>query len=187
MGRWPGMPAHFLLPGGPSLHVGINLLSVNDLSLFSIAKRPVPVEIILALALSARYHLCGPLQHPVEHVHVAGLAFCASRRLWPDASPWAQAGMDKPEWLWCQAHERFLREELGRLPMTPCTPQPLFQWLQTGRDLGWDDTIPKGATLYLGLSLIRRTTASHPERDLLFQLGKPVETVRKDVVLFHGI
>lgn len=182
IGQWPGMPSHFLLPKNPKTLLGINQLALPCRHPLSTAKRPLKVEIVLALMLAARYRMCGPLQDILEHIHVAGLALCACRRLWPDESPWRQAGMDRLDWLWCQANERFLWEELGRFSAQPCRYKEFLQWLRTELEFGCDDSIPKGGTLYLGLRLGREMESRHPERDLTGRLCKNFEEVRRDMI-----
>jgi hypothetical protein len=182
IGNWPGMPSHFLLPTDPNPRVGINLLALRRLPALSTAGRPLKVEIVLALMLTARYDMCGPLEDLLEHLHVAGLALCACRRFWPGESPWRQAGMHKLDWLWCQSHEHLLWEELEQRSRLPCRGKEFLQWLRTGDECEYDDSIPTGRRLYLGLRLTQETESIHPERDLTGRLGKSPEAVRRDMV-----
>jgi hypothetical protein len=86
------------------------------------------------------------------------------------------------DWLWCQAHERFLWEELWRRSGEPCRDHECFQWLRTGDECSCDDGIPKGGTLYLGLRLAQEMEWRQPERDLTGRLRMNLEAVRSNMV-----
>jgi len=153
VGHWPAMPPHFLLNTEQRLVVGVNALPHEQSHVFSTGRRPLEVEIVMAMMSAHRCLGQGPLRDRVERIFVAGLALCSCSRLWPRQAAWERLGMRKLDWAWCHEHEAFLWEELRRFLLHPSPRQPAFRWLLPDHPASPDSPIPKGASLFLGESL----------------------------------
>jgi len=154
LGHWPSMPPHFLLDTDQRLVVGVNLLPHLQGRALSTGQRPLRVEIVMATTLAHRCIRQGPLRDRLERIFVGGLALSLSRGLWPHQAPWERLGMRKLDWAWCREHEDFLWEELRRFLLHPSPKQPVFRWLLPDPPESPDSPIPKGASLFLGESLL---------------------------------
>jgi len=160
LGTWDSMPAHFLLPHGETILIGINLLCPLRPPFRSTAMRPYPVEIVLGLFLGARVDRLGPLNDRLERIYVLGLALCACRRIWPDQPFHQLGGMSPLEERWCREHDPYLWSRVRAFLLHPEPGAGSFRWLLSCSEPARHGSIPRGAALYLGYGLFTEGTAA---------------------------
>ena len=158
VGHWSSMPPHFLLNTDQRLVIGVNVLPHRKGRALSTGRRPLRVEIVMAMMLAHRCLRQGLLRDRLERIFVGGLALSFCGRAWHRYTPWERLGMRNLDWAWCCEHEAFLWEELRRFLLHPSPKQPVFRWLQPDPPESSDSPIPKGASLFLGQSLFENPT-----------------------------
>jgi hypothetical protein len=170
------MPPHFLLSQDEGITVGVNLLERHRNPVLSVTRRPLKVEILMAMMTAHRCSVRGALKDRLERIYVAGLALWTSGTIWPDPSPWHQLGMEKLDWSWCQEHEAFLWDELKWFLLHPSRNNPHFQWLLPDQQPSSGCPIPKGGSLFLGKRLFEESyndgNLRQPVSDILCR-GRP--------------
>jgi hypothetical protein len=156
LGRWPGMPSHFFLSVSGRMATGVHVRPGPRDPTVSTGRRPLNVEIVMALVTARRGLTHGPLRDRLERIFVSGLALSVCAGLFPDQAPWETLGMQRLDWTWCREHEAFLWEEMRRFLLHPDPRCPQFRWLLPGATPSQDAPIPAGAALFLGQGLFRQ-------------------------------
>ena len=117
------MPAHFIIPQGKDLLVGVHL-SPGVIPLRSTDSRPLEAELILAYVEAVRFQLRGPVRGYLEDIFVAGIGLLLCQDLCPGQPQWEQLGMSHLDWQWCQKNEWLLWEALRQVQdQKPCTAE----------------------------------------------------------------
>lgn len=153
IGHWPAMPPHFLLHTGQGIVAGVNTDPRHAEPALSTGRRPLNVEIAMAMMSAHRCLRMGALRDRLERAYVGGAALHACAEIWPRQPPWDRLGMTKMDWDWCREHEPFLWEELRRFLLHPAPGQLPFRWLLPDAPAASGSPIPRGACLFLGKSL----------------------------------
>jgi len=179
LGRWPSMPAHFLLPQEKRIHAGINLWEKGQPSAQTTGRRPLDVEIVLALSTAARYSLRGPFRDRLERIYIAGLALWLVQRLFPQRPFRVLAGMPELHVRWCRENEGYLWEQVKLFLHHPSRNRASHRWLIPDQDPPSTCPIPRGASFAIGQMIFLPT---RQEANLKQQVRKLVEQDRKGIL-----
>ncbi|MEW6440117.1 MAG: hypothetical protein AB1640_04205 [bacterium] len=151
LGRWAGLPGHFVLADGRATDIGVNLAGPHAPDC-TVAGRPTAVELALAWTEAVRAQVRGPVRGGPERLFVEGVGLMVCRRLWPGQTPWEQCGLSRLDWQWCHENEWYLCE-IARQAIQAGRAGPAPDGSRPHAAAAGEAFAPANARLYLALRL----------------------------------